>query len=322
MNDPTAPGWLLLLTSLSGRSASTPRVRLWRALRDLGVVSLRDGVALLPANDAHRTALAALGAQVEADGGTWWLLDLPAQTPSTEASLRSAFDRSELYRGLRADLAELRAELPRLDEAGARRRLRQAQRELDAVARSDFFAGDTQTQARRDLADLTAEINRRFSPREPAALAGDVRRLDPGAYRGRLWATRRRLWVDRVASAWLIRRFIDREARFLWLERPEDCPKEALGFDFDGAAFTHVGERVTFEVLLASFGLEGDRGLTQLGRLVHDLDVGGPPVAEAPGFEAILAGLREDAADDDALLTAAAPMLEALYRRFSAVRTR
>jgi hypothetical protein len=225
MNDPTAPGWLLLLTSLSGRSASTPRVRLWRALRDLGVVSLRDGVALLPANDAHRAALAALGAQVEADGGTWWLLDLPTQTPSTEASLRGAFDRSEVYRGFRARLAELRAELPQLDEAGARRRLRQAQRELDAVAHSDFFPGDAQTLARRDLDKLSAEINRRFSPQEPAPVPrATSARWTRGAYQGRLWATRRRLWVDRVASAWLIRRFIDREARFLWLERPEDCP--------------------------------------------------------------------------------------------------
>jgi hypothetical protein len=125
-----------------------------------------------------------------------------------------------------------------------------------------------------------------------------------------------------VASAWLIRGFIDRDARFLWLKDPEDCPEEALGFDFDGAAFTHVGERVTFEVLLANFGLATDPGLLRLASLVHHLDAGGSPVAEAPGFEAVLAGLRERAPDDDALLAAATPVLDALYQHFSAVGTR
>jgi len=72
------------------------------------------------------------------------------------------------------------------------------------------------------------------------------------------WATRRRPWVDRVASAWLIQRFIDRDARFQWLSQPSDCPKGALGFDFDGAAFTHVGERVTFETLMASCRIPDD----------------------------------------------------------------
>jgi hypothetical protein len=149
--------------------------------------------------------------------------------------------------------------------------------------------------------------------------SGEVAPLDARHYRGRLWATRQRLWVDRVASAWLIRGFVDPEARFLWLERAEDCPAEALGFDFDGAAFTHAEARVTFEVLLASFGLDADPGLSRLGRLVHYLDLGGTPLPEAAGLEAVLAGLREGAANDDALLQAAAPVLDALYRYFAVV---
>ncbi len=73
-----------------------------------------------------------------------------------------------------------------------------------------------------------------------------VPRLDRAAYCGRVWATRRRPWVDRLASAWLIRRLIDTDARFLWLQSPADCPKTALGLDFDGATFSHLGQRVTF----------------------------------------------------------------------------
>jgi hypothetical protein len=128
------------------------------------------------------------------------------------------------------------------------------------------------------------------------------------------------MWVDRVASAWLIRHFIDHDATFVWLSRPADCPKDAHGFDFDGAEFTHVGERVTFEVLMHAFGLERDAGLARLAGLVHFLDVGGDAVPEAPGFEAVLAGLRESSGDDDALLSAATPVLDALYDHFSKTR--
>ena len=127
---------------------------------------------------------------------------------------------------------------------------------------------------------------------------------------------RRRLWVDRVASAWLIRRFIDRDARFQWLAKPSDCPRRALGFDFDGAAFTHVGDRVTFETLLASFGLDADAALARIGTIVHALDVGGDPVPEAKGFEAVMAGARERLSDDDALLAEMGTVLDSLYAHF------
>jgi hypothetical protein len=97
----------------------------------------------------------------------------------------------------------------------------------------------------------------------------------------------------------------------------KDCPKRAVGFDFDGAEFTHVNSKVTFEVLLASFDLEGDPGLTRLGSLVHHLDVGGIPVAEGPGLTTIMAGARALQKDDDALLKAMRPVLDALYAGYS-----
>lgn len=313
--------WLVLTTSLSGRSASTARVRLWRALKGLGATTLRDGVTLLPASDDHQEKLAEIGKQVEAEGGTTWLFELPTQTNDNEERLYETFDRSEAYQELQASKMTLRSGLPQLDEATARRQLRQLERDFEAVVRIDFFPGKAKTQSSQSLEELAALINRRFSPQEPTAATGDVVQLDSNHYRQRLWATRKQLWVDRMASAWVIRRFIDVEARFLWLDRLEDCPDEALGFDFDGAVFTHVGDQVTFEVLLASFKLETDRGLAHLGRLVHYLDVGGVFMDEAAGFEAVLAGLRENATNDDALLDAVTPVLDALYRRFSVTAT-
>ncbi len=313
--------WVLFTSTLPGRSQSTPRVRLWRALKELGSAPLRDGVILLPANDRNRAALEAIGAQVEKDGGTAWLLELPAQRPMVEEQLRAAFDRTAAYTELERKLVELRSDVVGLDETSARQRLRQLHRDFAGVSAIDFFPGDAQARVRVMLEELTEQLNRRFSPQEPAASDGQIAQLKSSDYHARQWATRRHLWVDRVASAWLIRRFIDDEARFVWLERPDACPKDALGFDFDGAAFTHVGERVTFEVLTASFGLDADPGLVRLGRLVHFLDVGGIEVAEAAGFEAVLAGLRDTAPDDDALLNAMTPMLDGLYQRYLTAAT-
>lgn len=102
----------------------------------------------------------------------------------------------------------------------------------------------------------------------------------------------------------------------MWLENLADCPADALGFDFDGAPFTHVGDRVSFEVLVASFGLGDDDGLIRLGTMVHALDVGGAAVPEAGGFEAILAGARKRLADDDALLIEIGAVLDSLYVYF------
>ncbi|MDP1957210.1 MAG: chromate resistance protein, partial [Rhodocyclaceae bacterium] len=139
---------------------------------------------------------------------------------------------------------------------------------------------------------------------------------------GRTWATRKNIWVDRMASAWLIRRFIDPRANFLWLETPADCPPDAQGFDFDHAKFTHVApsnhapELVSFEVLAASFGLDADPAIARIGAIVHYLDVGGAPLAEASGIEAVLAGLRAGASDDDARLTAAGRVLDGLYTNY------
>ncbi|BAZ93711.1 uncharacterized protein FOKN1_1313 [Thiohalobacter thiocyanaticus] len=292
-------------------------MRLWRALRELGAATLRDGASLMPYSQPYQASLETLCSGVIADGGTAWLFELAEQAAPVEKEMQSLFDRTETYHELVAQLSNLQHETQHSDEVTARRHLRQAERQLEAIARIDFFPGEAYARARQALQELTDLINRIFSPREPLMESGCIEHRDIKAYSGRTWATRRNLWIDRVASAWLIRRFIDAEARFVWLQRPEDCPDEALGFDFDGAVFTHVADKVTFEVLQTSFGFDQDPGLQGLGRLVHYLDVGGRPVPEAGGFEAVLAGLRGSAPDDDALLDSATLVLDALYRHYT-----
>lgn len=189
--------------------------------------------------------------------------------------------------------------------------------QYEAVRETDYFPNETSTQAEAIWMDFVNMVDSLLSPDEPRAMSAPIVRLELSDYQERTWATRRRIWVDRVASAWLIRRFIDQKARFLWLDSPGDCPADALGFDFDGATFTHIGDRVSFEVLLASFGLDQDRGLLRLGAMVHALDVGEGFVPEAGGFEAMLAGARQRARDDDQLLDEISVVLDSLYAHFS-----
>lgn len=309
--------WLMLVVSLPGRS-QTPRMRLWRALKGAGAAMLRDGVYVLPNDAAAQALFAAQAGDASRIGGSAHVVPFASTDPQQEAELRAAFDRTQAYAQGLEHLAVLRTRLPKLGEGEARRRLAVVRRELEAIAATDFFPGAAHTQVKAALADAEQALNAHVSPDEPHAKNAAVPRRHAQDYHGRVWATRKRLWVDRVASAWLIRRFIDPDARFRWLAKPADCPKRAIGFDFDGAAFSHVGARVTFEVLAASFGLDADPRLARMGRLIRYLDIGGVPVPEAAGFANVMAGARaRHDGDDDALLTDMSIVLDCLCAGYS-----
>ncbi|CAG2154610.1 chromate resistance protein ChrB domain-containing protein [Cupriavidus numazuensis] len=309
--------WTLLIVSLP-TSGATARMRIWRTVRALGCAALRDGAYLLPGGHAQCVTLQELADETRQQGGQAWLLDVRPQDPDEHAACLALFDRSADYADWQATLSDARKTLSGLGSAELARLLRRHGRAYDAIRKVDFFPNDASVQAEAQWKDFSAAIETLRSPGEPRGAAGNVPRRDRSGYQGRLWATRRRLWVDRVACAWLIRRFIDPHASFLWIDAPADCPADALGFDFDGATFTHVGDLVSFEVLLASFGLDGDPALHRLGTVIHALDIGGPAVPEASGFEAVLAGARERHTSDDTLLAEISLVLDSLYAHFSA----
>ncbi len=309
------PLWLLLIVSLPTSSA-TARMRIWRALKALGCVALRDGAYLMPAGPEREQALQGLADDCTREGGSAWLMAVQAQSADDSSAYRQLFDRSDDYAELRKAWREANRGLGSQSAPDLARLKRKLQREIDAARAVDFFPGQASVEAEAAWIDLSKRIDSLLSPDEPQETKGSIPQLDPAKYQGRTWATRRSLWVDRVASAWLIRRFIDHEARFQWLAKPSDCAKRSLGFDFDGATFTHVGDRVTFETLMASFGLDVDPGLARIATIVHALDVGGDPVPEAKGFEAVMAGARERLSDDDALLAEISTVLDSLYAHF------
>jgi hypothetical protein len=309
-------GWLLLITNLPGHNP-TLRMRMWRAMKSAGAGLLRDGAYLLPISEAFRRMLDEHATDIKGAGGLAHVLSFEADSAEQNAELVALFDRTPEYAEAIQRLKELKAELTRLDEPQARQQLAAVIRDAAAILSRDFFPGEPRKQMESALADAEAALNARFAPDEPHARKHKPGVRDLKEFRGRTWATREHLWIDRVASAWLIRRFIDPQATFLWLKRPKDCPKRALGFDFDGAEFTHENSKVTFEVLMSSFGLEKDAGLARLGALVHHLDVGGIPTPEGPGFATIMAGARALQKDDDALLKTMTPVLDSLYAGYA-----
>jgi hypothetical protein len=308
---------MLFIATLPGPNSGL-RVRFWRQMKSLGAVILRDGVYLLPERGELLQALEELRGELSVAGASAYVLHLQKQDSALESEWIGLFDRVDAYRERRRELDSLLKRLRDVSEAEARRHLRLWRKGLEAITLVDYFPGEAREQAQRAAADAEARLTRYYSPDEPLAAHHSIQRLVRRDYQGRRWATRRRPWVDRIACAWLIRRFIDKDASFVWLADIRRCPKDALGFDFDGATFTHVDDKVTFEVLLHAFALEKDAALTRIGEMVHGLDVGGEPTAEATGFEAMLSGARARIGDDDQLLEEMAGALDSFYAHFRA----
>lgn len=272
---------------------------------------LRDGVYLLPEQGSCETAMAEIAEDINKNGGTTYLLS----THADQKTFAALFDRSTEFADLAGAIAQSLSQLNEETAGDVLKQARKLRKTFEQLCAIDFFTSKSQKQTGAALLELENAAIRTLSPDEPHSISGDIPRLSVADYQKRVWATRARPWMDRLASAWLIRRFIDPEAKILWLKSPTDCPPEALGFDFDGAAFSHVGAKVTFETLLASFGLETP-ALQRLGGIVHFIDAGGLQPPEAAGVERVLAGIRATVTDDDQLLMIASGIFDALITTF------
>ena len=306
------PNWLVLTATLP-TTPSGLRVRVWRALKASGAGTLREGVYVLPEHAVSAPKLWELERTISQAGADAHLLVLQARDDAQEKAFCGLFDRSSLYAELLQSIKEARSGIRKSAHAQLHKMLRDLEAQLHAVQASDFFPGKEGQKTANAMAALRREVELQLSPDEPTSTAAAIQPLKITEYQGRTWATRKRPWVDRLATAWLVQRFIDRKPLFSWLSDPKKCPKSALGYDFDGATFTHVGDKVTFEVVAESFGLGEDPALRGLASLIHYIDVGGIPVDEAPGLELLIRGLQARHADDAALLAASIPVFDAFY---------
>ena len=309
--------WLLLLHQLPPQPAYF-RVKIWRRLQAMGAVAVKGAVYALPLDDQTQEDFRWLVQEIIAGGGEATLCEARFIDGLSDQQVRDLFDaaRDADYDALAREAGALADELAVQPErpANGQRQLARLRRQLTQIVGMDFFGANGRQAAEAALAALEARLA------EPApdverkeALSGDD---GLGGLQGRTWVTRQGVHVDRIASAWLVRRFIDPEASFRFVPSKGYVPQPGeVRFDMFEAEFTHVGDRCTFEVLLERAELD-DSALQAIGEIVHDIDLrdGKFGREETPGIAALIAGIVLAHPDDEQRLVRGAAVLDDLYK--------
>ena len=308
--------WLTLLISLPA-SPTRHRVAAWRKLRRMGAVNLRGAAWILPETPETTELLQWLVQEIRSAKGEAVLLHVDQIEPLTDEQLRRLFDQAReadyqpIIRGCREAVAQLdrHRAAPHTGGDALKAKAEGIKRELERVRSIDYFdssAGDRARATWEALAKRLAAAEARSQP------AGRRRRASvppPGS----IWVTRPRPHIDRIASAWLIKRFVDSEARFAFADAA-DAPKKGIPFDILGAEFGHQGEDCTFETLLKRFGLR-DRRLQAIAEIVHEADLhdGKFARAETAGIDLAVRGLATTIHEDHELLDRGMAVFDGLY---------
>ena len=304
------PPLLLLLVGLPP-SPSSLRVRVWRRLRSLGAVALKRSAYLLPDTPDRYEDFQWLAQEVQREGGDATLLRVQRIENVTEVDLLALLHepRNQDYRQLAARYRKLMQSLDKKrPDARVPDELARLARDHQRVRDIDFFGAPGGAEVRR-LEEAIAMRTRRpeVAAREPKPT------LDLTKLRGRRWVTRPRPHVDRVASAWLIKRFIDPDATFVFAD-PSEFPADAIPFDAPNVELSHQGEDCTFETLVKRARLR-DRRLVRLAEIVHEADLrdGKYPHEEARGIDAAIRALLAASPDDQRVLEHGTTLFEGLY---------
>lgn len=304
--------WIGLTYSLPSGSSSSPRVAVWRRLRQLGAVLPTGSLYLLPPGEESLEAFGWLAQEIREAGGEALVLHIDRLEGDAEDRVIELFRsaRAEEYRKIAADANEAAEQagrsVGREDRSQLRDRLEKLRRRFAEAARIDFFQAPEGVEAAAALARLEAGLGRGEGP------AREVPPAELARYRGRRWVTRPRPHVDRLASAWLIRRFIDPQAEIRYGETPEEGE---VSFDMRDAEFGHRGNLCTFETLIDSFGIGGDPALAALAEIVHEIDLrdGLSARPEIPGVDGLLRGWGTAGWPDAELERHGTALFEGLY---------
>ena len=295
--------WWLLIHRVPAKPLYL-RARILRRLLRSGALAVKDAVYALPRREACLADLTRIAEEAVAGGGEAYVCQAEFADAGVDAWLIEAFRsaREADYKALARDLEGQRAGVaPAVRPARARAR-------FEKIARIDFFEAAGRRKAERLLKDFESRPGRRAP--HPAA--------ERGRWKGRTWVTRRGLHVDRIASAWFIRRFLDGRARFRFIDpKAEPARTGEIRFDMAGGDFTHEGDRCTFETLIRRVGVD-DPALNQIAEIVHDVDIKdgkfGRP--DAPGVERIVNGILASQPDDRARLERGSALFDQLYESF------
>jgi hypothetical protein len=315
------PRWLMLIHQLPAKPAYA-RVKVWRRLQALGAVTVKGSVYALPANGETREDFAWLAKEIVESGGEAIVCEAALVEGLSDSELQGLFDaaRDEDYTRIATEAREVAARLRQeptdnvlADTATQTARLR---KQLDAVVAIDFFGAEARAAAEGLVSGLEAALKQEGDDMPDSKTAASP---PAGALKDRVWVTREGVQVDRIASAWLIRRFIDPGARFKFVPGAGYAPQPGeLRFDMFEGEFTHVGDRCTFEVLIGHVDL-GDAALAAIGEIIHDIDLkdGKYGRAEAAGVRSLIAGIAASSSDDGDRIARGTVLLDDLYRSFA-----
>jgi hypothetical protein len=307
---PHPVGWLALSYSLPSKAGSGPRVALWRRLRRLGAVSVAGGPQALPARDECEEAFGWLAQEIHQAGGEAVVMRVQRFAGLTDTQLIELFQaaRAAEYKEVDQEAATLERGLKATDPARARDTLQRLQKRYAEIAQVDYFG----CPAGSRVAARLGRIKQILSPTPPPS---SVPRASIMNYRDKRWITRPRPHVDRLACAWLIRRFVDPAAVIRYGTPPE--PDE-VPFDMEGAQFGHHGNLCTFETMRLAFNLD-DPGLRDMAELVHEIDLrdGLYTLPEIAGVDAILTGWLATGLSDAELESHGIALFEGLYATLS-----
>jgi hypothetical protein len=317
--------WILLIHQLQPRPTNL-RVRIWRKLHRLGAIAIKNSVYVLPANEKTYEDFQWLKQEIEAAGGEVAVFKAGSVEDATDEEIIAAFRKAR-----NDEFAEIAAELDGLTgsireqsrgkhlSAGRlsahESELVKLHAELERIAANNFFGATGQTTAFNAYERCQKTLQSAQGPKRKVAQSRvKTGTLDIAKYQGQRWVTRRNLHIDRLASAWLIKQFIDKRPRFYFVSEGETV-EGAIRFDMFGAEFTHEGEDCTFETLLKQFGLIENRGLLEIAEIVHDIDLKDEKFhrLEATGLNAIIEGLSRLLRDDRKLLQQTNTVFDGLF---------
>ena len=324
-----AARWLLLAHQLPTRP-SHGRVKTWRRLQQIGAVPSRNSVYVLPNTPQCREDFEWIRSEIVAAGGEATVFAADALNPDGDDAIVGGFRRARNadYAALRREANQLLAATSKPNKPNERRRaagpmrdqlsrsVRVLRERFADIERIDFCNAPDRPAAGEALASLERRLLEEVA--KPSRAAAPPRSVT--AFRNRRWVTRPRPGVDRMASAWLIRRFIDPHAAFAFVDQPSDADTP---FDMYVGEFSHQGSLCTFETLVERFGL-GDATVRRIGQIVHDLDMKESKYAapEGPAVGRMVDGLRSIHANDHVLLEQGISMFEALARSFDSAVAR
>ncbi len=320
-------GWLLFFSRIPAKPVGN-RVKVWRKLAKAGARPLKGAVYVLPDSDEHREAFQWLVSEVEGMGGEAAYTRVDTVDSMKDAEIIDIFTRHKEgeYQGIAKGLRNTEIKLQSIRKGSGSHvpktvaaQFAQLGREFEEIRRTDFFlspAGENLAAQIESIQELIRDISGTERKSVPPAVAQKSRK----DYLGKTWVTRKRPFVDRMASAWLIRRFIDTDAVFHFIDEKEVrfTGAETIAFDISGGEFAHAGDLCTFEVLAKAFGIK-DKHVRKIAEIVHDLDIRDDRYRhpEAKGIEAVLTGLRETIVNDAQLLEQGMSLFEMLYRSTS-----